>query len=396
MLHDFGGDVVDFGEGDRAGGDAARGLHHVAAGPEAGEREAGAAAGFVDDCGGLEGVEDAFDRVVQGQDEAGAELFEHGARVHQRGRVGDELEAGHQAVELVFKGGNVGVALAVLGFHGGDAVGDAVEHLFGAFDDVALLVFAEVASLQDEDGVQGELEFVDDAEERFGPSDLGAFLAVENVGLGDRCVAAFDEDAFHQVLNVLDPRDLARPQLALQLRDDFAGKLLGHAFVRQPDRGGGFPDGFGDLGRVERGDAAVSLLDLLKLCHTKNPGTDVQVGFLTVRSAVLRAEARILVTDEAPLAPAGRDGRKKGLPSFRYRNQPDEPWRSRFDMEKNVILVNNGHRDFAAARGKPASLRRYLAKLYAKEMVHLNFPDAAAPEAMERLIELLMRMEPKL
>lgn len=114
------------------------------------------------------------------------------------------------------------------------------------------------------------------------------------------------------------------------------------------------------------------------------------------RGAVLRAEARIVVSEDAQLAPSGRDGRRKGLPSFRYLNRPEERWRSRFDVEKNVILINNGHRDFAAARVKAASLRRYLAKLYAKEMVHLNFPDAGAPEAMERLIELIMRMEPKL
>jgi hypothetical protein len=110
----------------------------------------------------------------------------------------------------------------------------------------------------------------------------------------------------------------------------------------------------------------------------------------------LQAEAKIRVSEEANLTLPGDSDRRKGLPSFSYVSVPNEPWRSRFDLEKNVILINTGHRDFAAARGKAISLRRYVGKLYAKEMVFLNFPDLSAPESMERLIELIMRMETKL
>ena len=70
------------------------------------------------------------------------------------------------------------------------------------------------------------------------------------------------------------------------------------------------------------------------------------------------------------------------------------------ELEENLLRIDGrvpkNHRDFAAARGKAATLRRYLGKLYAKEMVRLNFPDLGAPESMERLIELIMRMEYRL
>ncbi|MBU0753524.1 MAG: ATP-binding protein, partial [Planctomycetes bacterium] len=111
---------------------------------------------------------------------------------------------------------------------------------------------------------------------------------------------------------------------------------------------------------------------------------------------VLTARAVIRVSEDANLEQSGRGSRHKGLPSFRYSNKPDEAWRSRFDLDKNVILINSGHRDFATARTKPATLKRYLGKLYAKEVVYLNFPDLSSQEAMERLIELITRMESKL
>ena len=62
------------------------------AGPQAGEGEAGAAAGLVDQGGVLDGVEDALDGVLDGQDEAGGELAQLAAGVHQGRGVGQELK----------------------------------------------------------------------------------------------------------------------------------------------------------------------------------------------------------------------------------------------------------------------------------------------------------------
>ena len=56
-------------------------------------------------------------------------------------------------------------------------------------------------------------------------------------------------------------------------------------------------------------------------------------------------------------------------------------------------MINAGHRDFHASRETAAKHRRYIGKLYAKEIVLLNFPHESAERVMERLIEILVRTE---
>jgi hypothetical protein len=68
-------------------------------------------------------------------------------------------------------------------------------------------------------------------------------------------------------------------------------------------------------------------------------------------------------------------------------------WRSRFDDEQNVIVVNSGHRDYIyAARAKALKLC-YLVRLYAKEMGRKNFPGLPADQLLGRLIELSLYTE---
>src|SRR6266581_3236322 len=67
--------------------------------------------------------------------------------------------------------------------------------------------------------------------------------------------------------------------------------------------------------------------------------------------------------------------------------------RSRFDPKRNVIVVNNGHRDFVyASRSKSLKLR-YLVRLYAKELVLRNFVGLPADQLLERMVELSLRTE---
>ncbi len=54
------------------------------------------------------------------------------------------------------------------------------------------------------------------------------------------------------------------------------------------------------------------------------------------------------------------------------------------------------HRDFTISKASFATHRRYIAKLYAKEIVLLNFPGISQNEAPERLIEVLVRIEKQL
>ena len=111
---------------------------------------------------------------------------------------------------------------------------------------------------------------------------------------------------------------------------------------------------------------------------------------------VCRAEALITVTDT--LLPVGdrTGGDARGIPGYTFERAPGELWRSRFDTERNVIVVNSGHRDFVfAARQKTLKLR-YLMRLFAKELVLRNFLGIAPDQLLERLIELTLYSEENL
>lgn len=112
-------------------------------------------------------------------------------------------------------------------------------------------------------------------------------------------------------------------------------------------------------------------------------------------------EALITVTAElgaggGGLSAASPDKRKKGLPGYTYRRAPGELWRSRYDDERYIIIINNGHTDFIyASRNKRRKLK-YIAKLFAKELILANFPEARREQALERMIELQLYTEENL
>ena len=91
--------VVGPHERDRAGGDAARATDGVAVRPELPERVAHPAARLEDLGGLLRGLVDVVDVVARRVDEAGRELLEFVARVHQRRRVRHEGEVFHRVLE---------------------------------------------------------------------------------------------------------------------------------------------------------------------------------------------------------------------------------------------------------------------------------------------------------
>jgi hypothetical protein len=90
---------------------------------------------------------------------------------------------------------------------------------------------------------------------------------------------------------------------------------------------------------------------------------------------------------------AGEDDATKGLPSYRLDPEHGKPWRSRYDAKHNEIVINSAHRDFLSSKTTGAKHRRYIGKLYAKEVVLINFPHESPSEVMERLIELTLRTE---
>jgi hypothetical protein len=105
------------------------------------------------------------------------------------------------------------------------------------------------------------------------------------------------------------------------------------------------------------------------------------------------AAAQITVTDELPVSQDRRNISGKGLPGYTFEHAPGTLWRSRFDTDRNLIVVNNGHRDFVFASGSRAMQLRYIGRLYAKELVQKNFAGAAPNDLLERMLELILYVE---
>ena len=86
----------------------------------------------------------------------------------------------------------------------------------------------------------------------------------------------------------------------------------------------------------------------------------------------------------------------QGIPAYTFQRAPGELWRSRHDSDKNLIVVNSGHRDFVYAARQKALKLRYICRLYAKELVLRNFVGVPADQLLERLIELSLYIEENL
>jgi hypothetical protein len=108
------------------------------------------------------------------------------------------------------------------------------------------------------------------------------------------------------------------------------------------------------------------------------------------------AEALVTVSASLDASMASTIVTARGLPGYTFERAAGELWRSRFDAERNLIIVNNGHRDFVFARKSRALQLRYLVRLYVKELVLRNFAGVAPEQLLERMIELSLYAEEKL
>ncbi len=107
-------------------------------------------------------------------------------------------------------------------------------------------------------------------------------------------------------------------------------------------------------------------------------------------------EGLITVTDSLLPEVTKPTGTRQGLPGYTFKKAPGELWRSNYDAELNVIVINNGHRDFVYASKNRSLKIRYICRLFAKEMVLKNFPGYSPDKLLERMIELSMYTEENL
>jgi len=107
-------------------------------------------------------------------------------------------------------------------------------------------------------------------------------------------------------------------------------------------------------------------------------------------------EGIITVTDSIPPEMRKPTQNRHGLPGYTFRQAAGELWRSKYDAELNVIIINNGHRDFVYASRNKSLKTRYICRLFAKEMVQKNFPGYSPDRLLERMIELSLYTEENL
>jgi hypothetical protein len=117
---------------------------------------------------------------------------------------------------------------------------------------------------------------------------------------------------------------------------------------------------------------------------------------VTQREVICTAEALVTVCASLEVSMSSAIVTARGLPGYTFERAAGELWRSRFDAERNLIIVNNGHRDFVFARKSRALQLRYLVRLYVKELVLRNFAGVAPEQLLERMIELSLYAEEKL
>jgi len=135
--------------------------------------------------------------------------------------------------------------------------------------------------------------------------------------------------------------------------------------------------------------------EIAKLIAPEEPQLIKLAVYVTQGDAVATAEALITVTDSL-LPDRPKSDSQRGLPEYTFEKRPGELWRSRYDELRNVIVVNNGHRDFVYAARTKTLMLRYVCRLFAKELVLRNFPGYTADQLLERMIELSIYTEENL
>ncbi|MBM3791557.1 MAG: hypothetical protein FJW35_14580 [Acidobacteria bacterium] len=114
---------------------------------------------------------------------------------------------------------------------------------------------------------------------------------------------------------------------------------------------------------------------------------------VTQGEAECSAEGLITVTDDLMPEILKSPRSRRGLPAYTFHRGPGELWRSRYVEDRNLIVINNAHRDFVYASRSRAMKLRYICRLYIKEMVHSNFPGMASDRLLERMVELSLYTE---
>lgn len=136
--------------------------------------------------------------------------------------------------------------------------------------------------------------------------------------------------------------------------------------------------------------------EIVTFCAPEEPGLTRISLTATQGETVCTAEGIITVTDTIMPKHDQESVSKKGMPGYTFKRAPGELWRSQYDEKQNVIIVNNGHRDFVYASKNRLRKLRYICRLFSKELVFRNFPGLPSEQLLERMIELSLYTEDNL
>jgi len=145
-----------------------------------------------------------------------------------------------------------------------------------------------------------------------------------------------------------------------------------------------------------QGELESSGSELATFTADQNPGL-VKIRVTAFQAGITcRAEAMITITESLLPEISRTPAVNQGLPGYTFKKASGELWRSYYNEEQNVIVINNGHRDFVFASKNKTLKIRYIARLFAKELVCKNFKGIPSDELLERMIELTLYMEENL
>ena len=102
------------------------------------------------------------------------------------------------------------------------------------------------------------------------------------------------------------------------------------------------------------------------------PGLARVEVIVTQGDIVCRADAQITVAASLVARTGSGDATYQGLPGYTYQKAAGELWRSRFDTDRNPVVINNGHSDFVYAARNKMLKHRYTRRGCATEHVHRN------------------------
>jgi len=136
--------------------------------------------------------------------------------------------------------------------------------------------------------------------------------------------------------------------------------------------------------------------EIAQFTAAREPGL-ARISVTVTQGEITRVGEALITVTESLLPESNKiSAPHQGLPGYTYEKAPGELWRSRYNEEQNVIVINNGHRDYVFASKNKSLKIRYISRLFAKELIFKNFKGIPPDDLLERMIELTLYIEENL